>query len=209
MSEIVSLSRHTNRILVCCGARTGNSPDFMAQADALGDGLGRAGYTIVYGGGNGGLMGAVCRAATVHGATIHGYGLDAFLKMDGLLPGVTLERVADLFIRKEKFLLSCDAGIILPGGIGTLDELAEIAAANDLQCYVDGDVPLKPIIVVNYQGFYDHLFKQLETSIKHGFVHENQMRMFHLVPDAAAAMTLLDDYNKAPATLAATLAKGT
>lgn len=198
MSDQNSSSRHTNRILVCCGARPGNSPDFVQQAEILGTGLGQAGYTVIYGGGNAGLMGALGRSVTAKGGTIIGYGLQAFLKNDGLIEGVTLSVVADLFERKEKFLLSCDASIILPGGIGTLDEIGEMAAANDLQCYAEPDIPLKPIILINYQGFYDHFLAQLQNSMAHGFINENQLRMFTVVPDAAAAIVAINAYNAAP-----------
>lgn len=195
MSDQTPSPRHTNRILVCCGARPGNDPGFVQQAEILGTGLGQAGYTVIYGGGNAGLMGALGRAVAAKGGTIIGYGLEAFLKNDGLIEGVTLSVVADLFERKEKFLLSCDASIILPGGIGTLDEIGEMAAANDLQSAVEPGVPMKPIILINYNGFYDHLLAQLEHSKSCGFTNENQMRMFTVVSDAAAAIAAINAYN--------------
>lgn len=187
------------RILVCCGARPGALPLYMEEAHTLGKGLGEKGYTVVYGGGNRGLMGAVMSAALPAGNEIYGYIPEAFAKFDDVISGVKQETVEDLFDRKKKFLLSCDAGIVLPGGIGTFDEIGEMAAANDLQSYADGSVVMKPIILVNNNGYFDHIMLHFQLCVAQGFMHAEQMKMFMLVDTAEEALALLDELNtKAP-----------
>lgn len=191
--------KHITRILVCCGARPGVVPLYMEQAQELGEGLGQFGYTIVYGGGTRGLMGAVMQSALSHGNPILAYIPEPFAKFDEKpMVGVTQETVEDLFDRKKKFLLSCDAGIVLPGGIGTFDEIGELAAANDLQSYADGTVTLKPIILINTNGYFDHVMRHFELCVEQGFMHREQMRMFMLVSSVSEALTTLETLNAAP-----------
>jgi uncharacterized protein (TIGR00730 family) len=197
------------RILVCCGARTGNDPFYVSEAGSLGSFLARGGYEIVYGGGNNGLMGAVVNAAAPFGSRIIGYIPTAFAKFDNAeIPGINQETVSDLFRRKEKFLLSSDAGIVLPGGIGTFDEIGELMAANDLQSYADDTLPVKPIIIVNTRGFFDHVLKHLQHCVDIGFMHEEQMRMIHVVETAEQAVALLDRLNAAGPQASAVLKRG-
>ena len=124
----------------------------QAEADKLGKWLGQTGRTLVFGGTDCGIMAIVANAT-----------LDAGGQVFGVIPaamherGISYERASQLVItddmisRKKAMLDKADAYVVLPGGVGTFDELTEIAALRYLG-YLN-----EPILLVNVEGFYDEL----------------------------------------------------
>ena len=151
---------------IFCGSKSGNNPLFEQHTTELGHILAENNITIVYGGGNKGLMAAVANAA-----------LDKNGKVIGIIPrvlrdsehqheGLTeLHIVETMHHRKEMLYEKCDAAIILPGGYGTLDEVFEILTWNQLRIHS------KKIFFLNSGGFYDHLIAHIQKMQQEGFLY--------------------------------------
>lgn len=121
-------------VLVFCGSRPGHDPAHAALARDLGRLLARMGVRLVYGGGALGLMGEVGRACLAAGGEVIGV-IPSFLKdLEVAQPGLTeLVVVESLHERKRAMLARADAVVALPGGLGTLDELAEVLSWRNLR----------------------------------------------------------------------------
>lgn len=121
-------------VLVFCGSREGASPAYAALAREVGALLARSGVRLVYGGGALGLMGELARACLAAGGEAVGV-IPTFLKdLEVAQPGLTELVVVDsLHERKRAMLARADAVLALPGGLGTLDELAEVLSWRNLR----------------------------------------------------------------------------
>ena len=193
------MTRHIQKVLICAGARDGVNPLYKQAAAEMGALLGKNGYDIVYGGGNVGLMGAGAAAAQAHGSKVTGYLASAFAAAGRELPNCAkMETLETLFLRKERMVLDSDAGIILPGGIGTLDELLELAADNDIARYIDKGVRVKPIVVLNLNGYFDGMAMQMDRCVAEGFMNAEQTRMVHFVTTVDQAIAVLNSQNVEP-----------
>jgi uncharacterized protein (TIGR00730 family) len=174
-------------ICVFCGSSFGKDAAFRDAARAIGDGIARLGYSMVFGGGGLGLMGDVARAAMAGGAEVQGI-MPAFLQ--ALEPEVSPQEklivTPHMQERKTLMLQMSDAFVVLPGGLGTYDEFFEVATEAQL------GVHAKPIIVVNVNGYYDALDSMLHDMIAKGFAKEIVLKLYHLADGAEAALEMLE-----------------
>lgn len=174
-------------ICVFCGSSFGTNPRFREAARAVGAGIARLGYSLVFGGGGLGLMGDVASAAEAGGAGVQGI-IPAFLQ--SLEPPVSAEEklivTPHIQERKALMLQMSDAFIVLPGGLGTFDEFFEVATEAQL------GVHAKPIIVVNVDGYFDALDVLLHAIVEKGFAHPKIMELYHLADGADAALKMLE-----------------
>lgn len=158
---------HGRRICVFCGSSPGVDPAYAEAARELGRLIGENGHALVFGGGNVGLMGEVARAARNAGAPVIGV-LPSFLR--GLEPPLKsaeeLIVTPDLQQRKARMLALADAFVILPGGLGTLDEYFEVITTTQLRVHA------KPIIVVDVTNYYAPLKALLDHVVAQGFAKE-------------------------------------
>jgi uncharacterized protein (TIGR00730 family) len=181
-------------VCVFCGSSFGNDPAFREAAEAIGTGIAKMGYSLVFGGGGLGLMGVVALAALDGGSEIQGI-MPGFLQ--ALEPGVSPQEklivTPHLQERKNLMLQMSDAFIILPGGLGTFDEFFEVAVEAQL------GVHSKPIIVVNVNGYYDALDGMLHATVKSGFAKERVLKLYYLADGAEAALEILEGALNAPA----------
>ena len=144
-------------IAVYCSSRQGLSSDIEATALALGKWIGQNGHTLVYGGVNAGLMHTVAQASHDAGAHVVGVVPEYFMhRLDEVVDEVIETR--DLNDRKDEMYRRSDAFVVLPGGIGTIDEW--IATLS--QITVDGSS--RRIVVMNLDGMYDHMVEQLNVT---------------------------------------------
>ncbi|PZP55313.1 MAG: hypothetical protein DI586_07330, partial [Micavibrio aeruginosavorus] len=171
---------------------------YVTDAINLGHGLGEAGHEIIYGGGNQGLMAVCAGAAGAAGSKIIGIIPDVFNKASPEVPhpSVTTELVENLFARKEKMLFEADLVVVLAGGIGTLDEMWEAAAANDIESYINESGFVKPVIILNTNDFFEGSRIQMERCVDEGCVSEEKLSMFHFADDARAALGIIADYTE-------------
>jgi len=181
-------------VCVFCGSSFGDDPAFRDAAEAIGSGIARMGYSLVFGGGGLGLMGVVARAALDGGSEIQGI-MPGFLQ--ALEPGVSPQEklivTPHLQERKNLMLQMSDAFLILPGGLGTFDEFFEVATEAQL------GVHAKPIIVVNVSGYFDGLDALLHATVKKGFAKEKILKLYYLADGAEAALEILEGALNAPA----------
>ncbi|MGL4322563.1 MAG: TIGR00730 family Rossman fold protein [Beijerinckiaceae bacterium] len=139
-------------VCVYCGSGTGSDPAFTQAADRFGRILGEAGVRLVYGGGGTGMMGAVARGVLAVGGTVTGI-IPTFLKARELELKEASEMIVvpDMHTRKKMMFDLSDAFVALPGGIGTLEELAEQMTWAQIGQH------RKPIVIANIQGFWNPL----------------------------------------------------
>ena len=181
-------------VCVFCGSSFGDDPAFREAAEAIGSGIARMGYSLVFGGGGLGLMGVVAKAALDGGSEIQGI-MPGFLQ--ALEPGVSPQEklivTPHLQERKNLMLQMSDAFLILPGGLGTFDEFFEVATEAQL------GVHAKPIIVVNVSGYFDGLDTLMHATVKRGFAKEKVLKLYYLADGAEAALEILEGALNAPA----------
>ena len=153
-------------VAVFCGSGEGNHQLFATHARQLGKSIAEKKITLIYGGGNSGLMGILANEVMANAGTVIGIIPRLLTEWERKHTKISeLHEVADMHTRKRMFYEKCDAAVILPGGYGTMDEFFEILTWNQLKIHD------KPIIVVNTAGFYDHLLKHLEVMKEAEFLH--------------------------------------
>ena len=174
-------------VCVFCGSSFGSDPAFRDAARALGHGIAKMGYSLVFGGGGLGLMGDVAKAALDGGSQIQGI-MPAFLQ--ALEPEVSPQEklivTPHMQERKTLMLQMSDAFLVLPGGLGTFDEFFEVVTEAQL------GVHTKPIIVVNVDGYYNALDAMLHDTVNAGFASPKIMALYHLADGAEAALQMLE-----------------
>jgi uncharacterized protein (TIGR00730 family) len=170
-------------VCVFCGSRKGNRPEYLEGARALGGELARRGLTLVYGGANSGLMGAVADAALAEGGRVVGVLPEMMQLKERAHPGLTeLHMVDSMHTRKALMAQRSDAFIALPGGVGTFEELLEITTWAQLGLHH------KPIGLLNVADFYGPLLELMRRSVQEGFIPEARGEPF--VSDASPAALL-------------------
>ncbi len=153
------------RLCVFCGSSKGTDAAIVRATAALGRLLVSEGIELVYGGGAVGLMGLAADTVLQAGGRVTGVIPRALFKREVAHPGCTeLLEVASMHERKALMYERSDAFVALPGGFGTLEELAEILTWSQL-----GLQP-KPIGVLNVGGFFDPLLAQLDRMVDLGFL---------------------------------------
>jgi hypothetical protein len=160
------------RICVFCGASPGHDARYAAAATAVGTELARRGIELVYGGGRLGLMGTIADAALAEGGRVTGVIPAGLVDRELAHRGVTeLRVVATLHERKAVMAELADAFIALPGGLGTLEELAEVLSWAQLGLHA------KPIGALDVGGFYGPLLAHLDHAASEGFVSERHREL--------------------------------
>lgn len=153
------------RICVFCGASAGGDPAYARSAAAVGTGLAARGIGVVYGGGRVGLMGALADAALAAGGDVIGVIPQGLVDRELAHPGLTESHVVDtLHERKATMASLADAFIALPGGLGTLEELAEVTSWAQL------DLHAKPIGLLDDGRYWSSLLAWLDAAVAAGFV---------------------------------------
>ena len=180
--------KKSHTICVFCGSSFGDDPRFRDAARAMGEGIAKRGWSMVFGGGGNGLMGEVAKAAQAGGAPVQGI-MPAFLQ--ALEPPVSAEDklivTPHLQERKALMLGMSDAFLVLPGGLGTFDEFFEVATEAQL------GVHKKPIVVVNVDGYFDALDAMLHAIVERGFARAMIFDLYHLAEGPEAALKILKD----------------
>ena len=176
------------RVAVYCGSASGNDPAFIAEATELGGKIAAAGYGMVYGGANIGLMGAVANAALRSGAEVIGVLPEILAGKEIAHTGLTaLEMVPTMHERKARMAELADAFLILPGGYGTFDELMEAVTWAQLGLHS------KPCVLINTAGYWNGLLAFLNSSIDAGFVKAENRHLLLVAATAAEAISLIAD----------------
>jgi uncharacterized protein (TIGR00730 family) len=146
-------------VCVFCGSSDAADPAFLAAAGELGQALAAAGLRLVYGGGGVGLMGAVARAAHGAGGRVLGIIPDFLVGRERALDKVETIVVTSMHERKMMFFELSDAFVVLPGGIGTLEEIVELLSWRRL------DLHAKPVVFYNPGNFWKPLFDLFQHTV--------------------------------------------
>jgi uncharacterized protein (TIGR00730 family) len=168
-----AMTNKIKSIAVFCGSAMGKNQAIIDCANELGQTLAQREIALVYGGASVGIMGVVADAAMNNNGHVVGIIPSFFSKTEIAHNGLTeLIFVESMAQRKELLAERSDAFIILPGGFGTLDEMFEMLTMSQLNMHQ------KSVGVLNINGFYDHLIKQLEVMNREGFLRDNHYQMF-------------------------------
>jgi uncharacterized protein (TIGR00730 family) len=172
-------------VTVYAGSAPAAPEPLLRLARALGRGVAERGWSLVYGGAEIGLMGALADAALAAGGRVEGVILDTFARVAHTRLH-DLATVGDMRSRKAGLAHRGDAFVALPGGFGTLEELSEILVERQLGLHA------KPLVVVNYEGFWDPLRALLERQVASALVRPEHRALLTFVADAAGALAALD-----------------
>ena len=157
-------------ISIFCGAHKGRNPEYAKAAESIAKAIAKKGINIVFGGGNVGLMKIISDTALDNGVEVLGISLKSLHALELVNPRVDEIVVADTLLdRKDEFMSRSDAFIVLPGGVGSLDELAEIMASNQL------GIINKPVGILNTEGYYDHLLNWFNKAVDEGFISSKNL----------------------------------
>jgi len=157
-------------VAVYCGSRLGNGDVYEQAARELGSALANNGMGLVYGGASIGLMGAVADEVIIGGAQAVGVIPTFMLKHEIAHEQLTRLHLTDtMHTRKTVMAEYADAFITLPGGLGTLEEIMEIATWRQLYQHE------KPMIILNINGFYDRMIEHLKYTTEQGFMKQEDL----------------------------------
>jgi uncharacterized protein (TIGR00730 family) len=180
-------------VCVFCGSNPGRRPEYLASAAELARLLARRGVRIVYGGAHVGTMGALADAALAAGGEVTGviprHLVEAEVAHEGLS---RLHVVSSMHERKALMARLSDAFIALPGGLGTLEEFAEVTTWSQLGLHA------KPTGLLNVLGYFDDLLRFLDHAVAERFIRPGHRDLVISQPEPAALLAALERW-QAPA----------
>lgn len=162
--------------------------EYFEAAETLGRLIARGGHMLVFGGGQGGLMGACARGAYAEGGSITGIAPRFFDEPGVLFPHCSRFIYTDTMReRKQAMEDESEAIIVLPGGIGTFEEFFEMLTLKQLGRHG------KPMAVLNTLGYYDAMYQMLEKAARERFMSRNCLSLFSMCQSPAEAMERIKD----------------
>ena len=164
---------------------------FIEAGERLGELMGYKGYTLVFGGGANGMMGAVARGVYKAKGEIIGISPELF-NVDGILFDKCSQMIFTKTMRERKKLLEemSDGFVVTPGGNGTFDEFFEILTLKQLGYHN------KPIAILNTNGYYDKLVELFDVALKGEFVKENCLKLYKVVNTPEEVIDYIENYDE-------------
>jgi len=173
-------------VCVYCGSSPGRDPAFAQAARDLGRLLAERQITLVYGGGHVGLMGLIADATLAAGGEVHGVITRALEQKEVAHQGLSRLQIAEsMHDRKRAMAEAADGFIMLPGGLGTLEEFFEAATWTQL------GIQSKPCGVLNIGGYFDPLIDLLQRSVEERFVRREHCDQLLVGTDPASLVDAL------------------
>ncbi len=181
--------KNVRRICVFCASSTKVDGIYSSAAEDLGRIFAENGITTVHGAGAGGLMGSLTKGCLSAGGKVVGVIPQFMVDLEWLHSGLSETIIVDtMHQRKEQMVKNTDAVVALPGGTGTLEELLEVITMKRLGLY------FKPIIIVNINGFFNHLLAQFDFMAENKMMKEKHLAMWQVVPTADRVLpAIIDD----------------
>lgn len=180
-------------LCVYCGSNFNGDPVLRKAIEDLAETMASQNITLVFGGGSVGVMGVIADEILKRNGKAIGvipqFLMDKEVGHKGLTEMVITENMHQ---RKQKMADLADGFVILPGGFGTLEELFEVLTW--LQLGLHG----KPIGVLNVNGFYDHLFKQMDAMVEHRFLKQTNRDLVFNETDASVLVAKMQNFKAAP-----------
>lgn len=187
MTRVTPVTRQS--ICVFCGSSHGADPIYTEAARQFGTAIAREGFDLVFGGGGVGLMGEVALSVSQGGG-----------KVLGIIPGFLrhleppLEIVSEIVItdnmndRKARMFAAADGFAILPGGLGTLDEFAEVLTGAQLRQHA------KPIVLINIKNYFAPLLALIDHFVAQGFAGAGVHSLYQVAPTIEDAIKIFIDH---------------
>jgi uncharacterized protein (TIGR00730 family) len=173
-------------VCVFCGASFGARREYVDAARSVGEDIARRGWTLVYGGGRVGLMGALADAALAAGARVVGVIPQFLHEREVAHTGLAqLEVVPSFAARKLRMGELSDAFLSLPGGVGTMDEMFEAWS------WTQARLQDKPSGLLNVGGYYDPLVAFVDRAVEEGFLKPQSRSILRVDSDVAELLTAL------------------
>ncbi|MBC7946243.1 MAG: TIGR00730 family Rossman fold protein [Chitinophagaceae bacterium] len=173
-------------LAVFCGSKYGVNQLFAEHAVALGKIMVKHEVTLIYGGGNVGLMGTIADTVMQHGGRAIGVIPQVLVEWERQHTSLSeLFVVDDMHTRKKKMYELCDAAIILPGGFGTLDELFEMVTWNQLSIHD------KHIFILNSGDYYKHLIAHIAHMQQENFLYEAAYQRLSVIDEPGGIVKFL------------------
>jgi len=195
------VSPHRSSICVFCGSSPGGRPAYRDAADALGRALAVQGRTLVYGGGNVGLMGVVADGALAGAGRVIGVIPRHLVAHEVGHNGLAELRVVEsMHERKQLMADLAEAFVLLPGGLGSLEEFFEVWTWGQLGLH------RKPYGLLNVDGYFDPLLAFLDHAVAERFVRQEHRDLVQVDDDVERLLDRLDEYE--PAALAKWIDRG-
>ena len=180
------------RVCVYCASSTPENPALVEAARALGHSMARRGIGLVYGGGSVGLMGVIADSVMNAGGEALGVIPAALFPVEVAHAGLTeLIEVDSMHDRKAEMIRLSDAFVALPGGFGTLEEMAEVLTWAQLGLHA------KPVGLLNADGFFDDLLAFFERCISERVLKQRNRAMLLVETDAERLLDALATYHPA------------
>lgn len=173
-------------LCVYCGSGSGHNPHFASAARELGRDMAERKVKLIYGGARIGLMGAVADACLSHGGEVTGIIPSHLDEIEVGHRGLTeLKVVESMHIRKKLMFDLSDGFVILPGGLGTLDEFFEILTWRQLQLHD------KPVVLLNLDGYWDPLLSMMDHIVETGFARAEARQHFSVIHQVSRLFDIL------------------
>jgi uncharacterized protein (TIGR00730 family) len=180
-------------VCVFCGSNPGRHPEYLAGAADLGRALASRGIRVVYGGAHVGVMGALADAVLAAGGEIIGVIPGLLVDAEVAHSGLTELRVTGSMHERKATMAGLAEGFIaLPGGLGTLEEFAEIVTWAQLGLHA------KPTGLLNLLGYYDDLLRFLDHATHERFMRPGHREMILAGPSVAELLAAMDGWTAPP-----------
>ncbi|KRN33135.1 hypothetical protein IV36_GL000868 [Liquorilactobacillus mali] len=181
---------YLKKIAVYCGASTGNNPHFKQATIELAKWIVSNNYELVYGGGKYGLMGILANTVLDNGGKVTGIIPQNLFDRGAALVGITkLEVVSDMSLRKKRMLELADICLALPGGAGTLEEIAGAYSWARI-----GDNP-SPCVLLNIDHYYDLLEQFFNEMVANDFLSIDHLNKLCFAKSLSEAVTFVNTYS--------------
>ena len=195
--ELAGFDPDTLRLTVFGGNSGGDEAIFARESYRIGTLLAERGIDVIYGGGKSGIMGAVADGALHKGGNVIGIAPEFMSHIEPIHNHVTRQIIVETMSERKGLLIDLAEGfIILPGGIGTLDEFFDVLCNRKLHRHE------KPMFLVNINGYWDELLTLLDRIIGHNFTDEATKNLIHIVKDGDELITAMQRVLSIPAPLA-------
>jgi len=175
-------------VCVYCASATASASWLYEEVKAFGEGIGRRGWRLVYGGASVGPMGALADAALAAGGSVLGVIPSALVGREVAHSALTELKVVDtMHERKAEMFKSADAFVAFPGGFGTMEEFFEMLTWKQLGIHG------KPIVIVNVRGYYDPILAQFERAIAEGIVRKDNRILYSVAEETGRVFAILEE----------------
>lgn len=179
----------SNKKSVCvfCGASNNISKKFFDIGAEFGEVLARRGITLIYGGGDCGVMGAIANSTMKSGGHVTGVFPVSLRNIENEHQSLSEIIIVDtMHERKQGMFERSDAFIVFPGGFGTMDEMFEILTWKQLLLHD------KPVVIFNYQGYWDPLIALMKNIIEQGFAKPEVATYYHVVTEIEQILDIIE-----------------